>query len=72
MISDELKEIIDQIKEQGRMSFLEAATEEQIEKFEKEMTPVLKNCMGALKVVTIFRWRRSLFTCWSPVVRRGA
>ena len=35
MISDELKEIIDQIKEQGRMSFLEAATEEQIEKFEK-------------------------------------
>lgn len=36
MISDELKEIIDQIKEQGRMSFLEAATEEQIEKFEKE------------------------------------
>lgn len=36
MISDELKEIIDQIEEQGRMSFLEAATEEQIEKFEKE------------------------------------
>ena len=36
MFSDELKEIIDQIKEQGRMSFLEAATEEQIEKFEKE------------------------------------
>ena len=36
MISDELKEIIDQIKEQGRMSLLEAATEEQIEKFEKE------------------------------------
>lgn len=36
MISDELKEIIDQIKEQGKMSFLEAATEEQIAKFEKE------------------------------------
>lgn len=36
MIFDELKEIIDQIKEQGRMSFLEAATDEQIEKFEKE------------------------------------
>ena len=32
MISDELKEIIDQIKEQGKMSFLEAATAEQIEK----------------------------------------
>ena len=30
MISDELKEIIDQIKDQGRMRFLETATEEQI------------------------------------------
>lgn len=36
MISDELKEIIDQIKEQGKMHFLEAATEDQISQFEKE------------------------------------
>ena len=36
MISDELKEIIDQIKKQGKMSFIEAATEDQIAHFEKE------------------------------------
>ena len=36
MISDELKEIVDQFKEQGKMNFLEAATEEQISKFEEE------------------------------------
>ena len=36
MISDELKEIIDLIKEQGKMHFLEAATENQIAQFEKE------------------------------------
>ena len=34
MISDELKEIIDKIKDQGKMRFLEAATEEQISQFE--------------------------------------
>ena len=36
MISGELKKIIDRLKEQGKMSFLEGATEEQISKFEKE------------------------------------
>lgn len=36
MISEDLKEIISQIKNNGNSSFLEAATEEQIEKFEKE------------------------------------
>ena len=36
MISDELKEIIDQIKDQGKMHFLEAATEEQIAQFEEK------------------------------------
>ena len=36
MISDELKQVIDQIKDQGKMRFLEAATEEQIALFEKE------------------------------------
>lgn len=35
MISDELKEIIGRIKDQGKMSFLEGATEEQIAKFEE-------------------------------------
>ena len=36
MISDGLKGIIDQIKDQGKMRFLEAATEDQIDLFEKE------------------------------------
>lgn len=36
MISDELKQVIEQIKDQGKMRFLEAATEEQIAMFEKE------------------------------------
>ena len=36
MISDELKRIIDRIKTQGKMNFLEAATEEQIAMYEKE------------------------------------
>ena len=32
MISDELKEIVDQFNVQGKMNFLEPATEEQITK----------------------------------------
>lgn len=36
MISDELKQIIVQIEEQGKMRFIETATEEQISQFEKE------------------------------------
>lgn len=36
MVSDELKGLVDQIKKQGKMHFLEAATEEQIVIFEKE------------------------------------
>ena len=36
MISDELKSIIDQLNKQGKMSFLDGATEEQIANFEKE------------------------------------
>lgn len=36
MVSDELKGIIDKLKEQGKMNFLDAATDEQIEAFEKE------------------------------------
>ena len=36
MISDELKQIIDQIKDQGIMRFFNGATEEQISQFEKE------------------------------------
>ncbi len=35
MISEELKAIIDKLKEQGKMIFLEGATEEQITQFEK-------------------------------------
>ncbi len=35
MISEELKTIIEDIKEQGKMSFLESSTEEQISKFEE-------------------------------------
>lgn len=36
MISDELKKIVDQFEKQGKTRFLEAATEEQIEKFETD------------------------------------
>ena len=36
MASDELKRIIDQLNHQGKMTFLEGATEEQISQFEKE------------------------------------
>ena len=36
MLSDELKVAIDQIKGQGKVRFLEAATAEQIAQFEKE------------------------------------
>ena len=36
MISKELVEIIDLFKSQGRMNFLEAASEKQVTKFEKE------------------------------------
>ena len=36
MISDELKAIIDSIKSQGKMIFLEGATDEQINLFEKD------------------------------------
>ena len=36
MISDELKKIIDLLNQQGKMAFLEGATEEQISQFEKE------------------------------------
>ena len=35
MISEELKTIINKLNEQGKMAFLEAATEEQISKFEE-------------------------------------
>ena len=34
MISEELKEIVEKISKQGKMSFLESATEEQIGQFE--------------------------------------
>ena len=36
MISEELKAIVDSFNEQGKMIFLEGATEEQITQFEKE------------------------------------
>ena len=36
MISDELKSIVDQLKGQGKMRFLDGATEDQIAQFEKE------------------------------------
>lgn len=35
MISDELKSLVAQIKQQGKMSFVAGAKEEQIEEFEK-------------------------------------
>lgn len=36
MISDELKRIIDLLNQQGKMTFLESSTEEQLSQFEKE------------------------------------
>lgn len=36
MISDELKKITDLLNQQGKMAFLQGATEEQISQFEKE------------------------------------
>ena len=36
MISDELKRIVDQLNRQGKMRFLEAATEEDIAAFERK------------------------------------
>lgn len=36
MISDELNNILETIKKQGKMNFLESATEEQISQFEKD------------------------------------
>ena len=36
MISNELNAIVTQIKQQGKMNFLDGATENQIEKFEKK------------------------------------
>lgn len=36
MISDELKSLVAQIKQQGKMSFVAGAKEEQIEEFEKK------------------------------------
>ena len=47
MISEELKAIIDKLKEQGKMIFLEGATEEQIAQFEKDHEiefPVKNGC----------------------------
>jgi hypothetical protein len=36
MASDDLKKIVDQLNEQGKMHFLDAATQEQIDQYEKE------------------------------------
>ena len=41
MISEELKTIIDKLNDQGKMAFLEGATEEQIAQFEKDHEIIL-------------------------------
>ena len=41
MISEEIKKIVDQFNEQGKMNFLEAATEEQITRLKKKIN---SNC----------------------------
>jgi len=41
MMSDELKTIVDLLNQQGKMAFLEGATEEQISQFEKENEIIL-------------------------------
>ena len=42
MISEELKAIIDRLNEQGKMAFLEGATEDQIAQFEKDYKVILQ------------------------------
>ena len=44
MISEELKTIIDTLNDQGKMAFLEGATEEQIAQFEKPRAVPYKDC----------------------------
>jgi len=41
MISEELKTIIDKLNDQGKMAFLEGATEEQMAQFEKDHEIIL-------------------------------
>jgi hypothetical protein len=41
MISEELKDIIDKLNDQGKMVYLEGATEEQITQFEKDHEIIL-------------------------------
>lgn len=41
MTSDDFKEIIDKLNEQGKMNFIEGATEDQISQFEKDNDIVL-------------------------------
>lgn len=43
MITDELKTIVRQLNENGKMSFTECASEEQISQFEKMPSVYLKN-----------------------------
>lgn len=43
MLSDELKPIVDRLKEQGKMAFLEGTTEAKIADFEKEKNITLPN-----------------------------
>ena len=56
MISDELKQVIEQIKDQGKMRFFEAATEEQIALFEKENDIKLPTHYKDVYKRQIFSW----------------
>ena len=41
MTSDDFRKLVDQFNEQGKMNFLEGATEDQISQFEKDNDIVL-------------------------------
>ena len=68
MISNELQKIIDMISTQGEMNYAEAATEEQIEAFER------KNDINLPKQfrewLLFFGWRRTISSSWSSVLWR--
>ncbi len=42
MISNELQQIVDKFKEQGKMAFLEAATQEKLISLKKRMTSLFQ------------------------------
>ena len=60
MIAEELKVVVDKLNGQGKMSFLEAATEEQISQFEESNKIKLPESSFYLPVFNFMAWHISL------------